>query len=151
MVPGPHSPNVADASHSPDPVPRGAPVSVVATLRSADNVSKVTLIHCRVQGYACAPATLMTRGAGTAFTGRIPWNGAFFAGVTTVGYQFQIHYANGTVEQSPLDHVPFRPKDLPAEASVYYYYGLAEQSPGPGTALAVLALLGALTAARSRR
>lgn len=150
-APGPHSPNVADAGHSPNPVPRGESVQVFATLRAVENVTKVNLVHCRVQAYACAPAAQMTRGSGTEYAGRIPWNGDFFAGVTTVGYQFLIHYQNGSIEQSPLEHVPSRPPDLPPEGSVYYYYQLAAKSPAAGPLLVAAAVLAALAFQGRRR
>lgn len=137
--PGPHSPNVASALHRPEQPERGEGVLIVLALRSTENVTKVTMIHCRVQGYACAPASQMPRGAGNEYTGRIPWDGGFFQGVTTVGYQFQIHYANGSLEQSPIDHVPARPKDLPDGGSVYYYYTLAPASSPSAPLWALLA------------
>lgn len=142
-TPGPHSANVVMADHNPDAPSRGDSVLVVVELRDTSNVSRVTMIHCRVQAYACAPATAMARGAGNDYTARIPWNGDFFAGVTRVGYQFQIHYQDGSIEQSPVEHVPSRPADLPEGGSVYYYYALAEESPG-ASLLAVLLAVGLL-------
>ncbi|MBI2076760.1 MAG: hypothetical protein HYT80_00100 [Euryarchaeota archaeon] len=146
----PHSASVEHATHLPAQPSRGEDVRLDLGLFTTANASSVKVVYCRVERYACAPALTALRTGDRQFNTTIPWHAAFFAEVETVGYQFEIHHANGTVETSPREHFPQRPAALPEAGGIYYYYALPRDAPGPSLVLGLLAV-GALAWMGGRR
>ena len=146
----PHSESVEHATHTPVQPSRGQDVRLELGLFTTANVSAVTVVYCRVERYACAPALTALRTGDRQFNATIPWHAPFFAEVETVGYQFEIRHANGTIETSPRDHFPKRPAALPEAGGIYYYYALPRDAAGPSFLLGLLAV-GALVWVGGRR
>lgn len=141
----PHSPNVGDAWHEPTPVLRGQEVTVHVRLRADTEVERVVLIYCRAENYACGPSRLMRPQANGTYLETIPWSPKFFQGVEHVGYNFTVHYLNGSKEHSPRFNWPQTPLALPPDAGRYYFYRLegdvqSVPAPAPLIVLAGLAL-----------
>ncbi|HLE46853.1 MAG TPA: hypothetical protein VI818_01035 [Candidatus Thermoplasmatota archaeon] len=141
----PHSPNVESATHSPEAPTLGQDVRIEVRLRSAENVSIVKAVYCRVERYACGPSLTAQPIGNAAYAASIPWHPTFFDGVSKVGYQFDIRYYDGTNETTPIEHYPERPAMLPDGGGTYYYYELPRASP----ALSLVFVIGAIIALAS--
>lgn len=146
----PHSANVAEARHEPSPTPRGVDVTVHLRLLNDTGVTRVNLVYCRAENYACAPSLTMNRAGQASFQAPIRWNPGFFRGAQNVGYNFTIRYDDGRNETSPIQNWPYTPPALPEGAGRYYFYPLqgreAAPVPLPGAMLlaAVILVAGAI-------
>lgn len=154
--PANHSPHVFAFLWEPIQPARGQAVQVHAVVLDAENLSGVLLRVCRVQAYSClAPAPLaagrsVTNATGARlvqYDGALAWDGRFLESTTNVGLGVLLRHVNGTQEESPVDHWPERPADLPADGGRYYYYDLpapARGAPGVSAFVALGVLLAAL-------
>lgn len=151
--PGNHSPGFEALVWSPESPARGQDVTVTAVVKTGVGVESLRFVHCRVQRYACALATPMTE-TSDGWVGTIPWDRKFFDDVTTVGINLTLDKTDGSREESPVDHWPSRPADLPEGGGIYYYYTLPpeeKRSPGPAAAFLLAAILGVGVSLRSLR